>query len=281
MYVEKFVPDYQNLRDISNWDKLNSLTKYPSILTYHELGNKGRLNNKLTNDESFSAGNIEISEKIDGTNTRIIYLNGDYIIGSRDNLLYAKDDRVMSRELNESSLAAAVNISFLGPDNLTKDKMFVFYGETYGSKINGFKQYTNDNNCSAWRLFDIAVFDFNFIETMMDEDLSHIASWRDHGGQTFLSTQVRTMLATSLLLDTVPIINTIDSTRLPKNLGATYDWMQAFRKSNATLQKENSNENNKVFGKAEGVVIRTFDRSMIRKLRFEEYDKTFLNAVKK
>jgi len=47
--------------------KLNSLTKYPSILTYHALGDKGIL--QETVQVPFD-GRVIGTEKVDGTNRR-------------------------------------------------------------------------------------------------------------------------------------------------------------------------------------------------------------------
>ena len=47
--------------------KLNSITKYPSILTYHNLGQRGSLVNSLVEDKHFDKHrSIYITEKIDG-----------------------------------------------------------------------------------------------------------------------------------------------------------------------------------------------------------------------
>ena len=50
--------------------KLNSMTKYPSILTYHTLGDKGVL--RETVQVPF-AGRVLGTEKVDGTNCRLIF----------------------------------------------------------------------------------------------------------------------------------------------------------------------------------------------------------------
>ncbi len=67
-------------------NKLNSMTKYPSIPTYHALGDKGAL---LEQTVSFD-GEIILTEKIDGTNSRIVLLpDGNFVLGSREELLFA------------------------------------------------------------------------------------------------------------------------------------------------------------------------------------------------
>ena len=47
--------------------KLNSMTKYPSILTYHNLGDKGILQETV---QIPFEGRVIGTEKVDGTNTR-------------------------------------------------------------------------------------------------------------------------------------------------------------------------------------------------------------------
>jgi len=71
---------------------LNSATKYPSILTYHKLGERGRLTDVLNIDPQ---GSLVVTEKVDGTNTRVIFMpDGYFLIGSREHLLYAKGDLI-------------------------------------------------------------------------------------------------------------------------------------------------------------------------------------------
>ena len=50
--------------------KINSLTKYPSILTLHKLGEKGRLTQELTTD--IQGEQLFATEKIDGTNAQLL-----------------------------------------------------------------------------------------------------------------------------------------------------------------------------------------------------------------
>ena len=54
-----------NLKDM-DLRKLNSITKYPSIPTYHKIGEKGVLEDEVV---SFGSDKIILTEKVDGTNT--------------------------------------------------------------------------------------------------------------------------------------------------------------------------------------------------------------------
>lgn len=73
--------------DVRNMDlsALNSLTKYPSIPTYHDLD---PANGSLLNTTVAYTGPVIGTEKIDGTNSRIVSLpDGTYILGSREEFL--------------------------------------------------------------------------------------------------------------------------------------------------------------------------------------------------
>jgi hypothetical protein len=76
---------------------LNSLTKYPSIPTHHELDPK---NGGLLESATAFVGSVIGTEKVDGTNGRIIVLpDGNWIIGSREELLHARGDVIANPAL--------------------------------------------------------------------------------------------------------------------------------------------------------------------------------------
>ena len=70
-------------------EKIDNFSKYPSIETLHVIGERGGVTDKLVNDESFPNDDIVVTEKIDGTNMRIICVGDDYLIGTRKNLVFA------------------------------------------------------------------------------------------------------------------------------------------------------------------------------------------------
>ena len=73
-------------------DKLNSLTKYPSLVTYHTLGDKGALREAV---QMPFAGRVLGTEKVDGTNTRLIFCpDGSAVVGSREDLLWERRDLI-------------------------------------------------------------------------------------------------------------------------------------------------------------------------------------------
>lgn len=253
--------------DMLKFAELNTATKYPSIETYHVLGDRGG----LTEDVGTFAGahpreTVYATEKIDGTNGRIVFLpGGDYFIGSRENLLYARGDRVKSPTLSIVDTLLPV------AESLVEDSYFmatasisVLYFEVYGGKIGAeAKQYSKTGFVSH-RLFDHA-----YIGTaILDWDREAISSWRDHGGQTFAEVAQLESFAKEYSLQTVPYVDATPSADLPTDVQGMSNYLLAnFADSQARLDQES-------LGKSEGIVFRTADRGRIAKARFQDYART-------
>jgi hypothetical protein len=121
-----------------DYGKLNSMTKYPEIKTYHKMGEKGRLQPELSieldRDKLY-----HVSEKVDGTNTRMIFIveedTIDYFIGSREELLTAKDDRIYNPTLevvaNLSEPASIISDNLFYRNNV-REGVYTLYSELYG-----------------------------------------------------------------------------------------------------------------------------------------------------
>ncbi len=71
---------------------LNSATKYPSIPTYHALDPKN--GNLLEEPVSFGHEQVLLTEKVDGTNVRLIFIHGHWFVGSREELLTHGGERL-------------------------------------------------------------------------------------------------------------------------------------------------------------------------------------------
>ena len=152
-------------------DKLNSATQYPSIITYHNLGDRGGLTNSLrfTDDEPLPNDNLEVSatEKIDGTNSRIVVLGDDFFIGSRNDFVHAKGDRVVTNDAVTPVYMGLTN--FLSSYTPSEDRLLVLFGEAYGRKINGAKCYT-ENAKPGFRLFDGFTISIDELTKLFEEN---------------------------------------------------------------------------------------------------------------
>lgn len=245
-------------------DKLNTFTKYPSILTYHDLGERGSLVESLVEGKDFQ--NIDkcyLTEKIDGTNSRVVIWNHDYLIGSRENFLYGKGDRIGDPTLNiVNTLKDTANII---SDDASTEFLYVLYGETYGGNITAnSKQYTNDKSY-GFRMFDFTMMTIDEVETILNKPIENIASWREHDGKRFANVNQIQNYAKLYNFETVPYINVVNGNTIPTTLKEVFEWLQQFAVTKAGINNT---------GHAEGVVVRNFDRSLIRKIRFEDYERT-------
>lgn len=257
--------------ELSKLAELNSATKYPSIETYHVLGEKGRLTETVGPFAGIESGeDVVLTEKVDGTNIRIVLLpDGDWFIGMREELIYAKGDRIVPTALN-----GAVHVAIPYAKHAAKWQAVyggqypkhaqVFFFEVYGSKIGAAaKNYTKGTEMGA-RLFDVAFVPLD----MFDKPREEIASWRDHGGQTFATEETVLRAAEVLKMSCTPRLGTVMSDSLPTTLEGTLDWLrEALPVTQVTLDQD-------LRSPAEGIVLRTKDRSRIAKARFEDYTRT-------
>jgi hypothetical protein len=240
---------------------LNTLTKYPSIPTYHTLdaGNGGLL------DETVPfTGTVIGTEKVDGTNSRIISLpDGTYLLGSREELLYAKGDLIGNPALG---IVAALRVFVDTLTPVTDDVIRVHYLEVYGGKVTAAsKQYTGERGVGV-RLFDVAVIsDYAELTALPPQQLS---AWRESRGQPYLSEEDLATQADEDGLIVTPRLFTIDATELPVDLARTRAFLAEH------LPRTRSALDDGGAGAAEGIVLRTADRRTIAKARFQDYDRT-------
>jgi hypothetical protein len=235
-------------------NKINSMTKYPSIETYHKIGERGRLLDEVQVD--FEDHEVILTEKIDGVNGRIIiFPDGLYIIGSREELLYAKGDLIGNPQLGIVDALKPI-AEGLSP----RLYITVFYFEVYGGRTTkNSRQYTGSGLVGA-RLFDIAAVPNS--DEILELPIEKIAAWRDNGGQKFYGEA----LLWELRFDLTPRIGT--EKEMPVGVIETFDWLKS------KIGKTQVGLDEGALGKPEGLVVRSADRSRIAKIRFEDYERT-------
>jgi hypothetical protein len=240
-------------------EKINTLTKYPSILTLHQLGERGRLKNELTtpilNEKMYA------TEKIDGTNARIICYGDEYLIGAREFILHHSHDLYFDNEQFIVECLKELNVK------IPQTEMFtVIYGEFYGGKTSAnSKWYGQDKN--GFRVFDIAVYnDLSALDLTQQE----ISKWREREtengivyGQNFLARSEMESQFSDFEL--VPLVE-FDLGDMSHSV--VLDNLQKFIPTTNVALSE------KALNKSEGVVLRNDNRSKIVKVRFEDYERT-------
>ena len=249
---------------------LNTMTKYPSIPTFHALGERGR----LTAEHLTLPAEYVVTEKIDGTNARIIVFPASWtgprwIIGSREELLRADGDLIGNPALD----IAKTLLDQAGYAGLhqARNRVAVFYGEVYGGKVTAAsKQYTAEGRL-GFRLFDIATIEeAAAIEMMANWNLSQIAGWRDRDTARFATEDSLIMICNAWGWKTTPRLTL---PVMPTALSETYAWLRQAM-PNGTLSGLDGKA-----GKPEGVVIRSPSRDFIAKVRLEDYERTLGRAA--
>ncbi|TDD45775.1 hypothetical protein E1263_37995 [Kribbella antibiotica] len=242
-------------------DNLNSVTKYPSIPTYHSLDPR---NGGLLDDRVPFTGPVIGTEKVDGTNARIITLpDGSYLLGSREELLYAKGDLIGNPALGIVAELRRVADALPVP---AADRIEVRFLEVYGGKVTGAsKNYTGDRRVGH-RLFDaIHLTDY---EDLLAQPRAALSDWREAGNQPFLAEEELQKLAAADGLTLTPRLFILDAVDLPDGMEET----QAFLTQH--LPHTLSGLDDSAVGTPEGIVLRTPDRSTIAKARFQDYSRT-------
>ncbi|MEV6768866.1 RNA ligase family protein [Nocardia sp. NPDC051030] len=240
-------------------DALNSATKYPSIQTYHQLGERGSLTDAFTEFR----GPVIGTEKVDGSNSRVICLpDGSWLLGSREELLCAKGDLIG----NPAQGIVAALREFADALPPVAEAIRVYYLELYGGKITAAsKQYTGTRTV-GYRLFDmVELRDFQSVLAM---PVAAISAWREAGGQPFAPEPELAAAADRSGLELTPRLFTVDGSELPGEIGA----MREFLAEHMPMTRCGLDEGGG--GHPEGIVLRTPDRSVIAKARFEDYDRT-------
>lgn len=243
-------------------DRLNSLTKYPSISNLHVFGDKGSITEEknvvFENDEP-----VHVYEKIDGTNIRYITTGNDFVIGSREELIYAKGDRVKPKDYNVDLVIDTLK----GIVKTTTDQLYVIYAELFGGKYSAkSKVYHNgDTTKEGLRVFDVAGVVLNGV---YDYPLEKIASLRENNVLSvwFNPDLPKDLSVPRLDVASGMVFNTIES---------TYEYLKEIApKTQAALVPDS------FANPPEGIVIRNKDRSKIAKVKYQNYERHFKKLSK-
>jgi hypothetical protein len=242
---------------------LNSMTKYPSIPTYHSIDPKNGVLQEGQHEVDFTDLMVIGTEKVDGASARMIFLpDGSWLIGSREELLTARNDIVANPMLGivDTLLEPMKHIANRLSVN---DTIGVFYVEVFGhKKLPAWKQYGDGQ--LDFRLFDAAEYpDF---ERILSLPIEQIASWREHGGQEFLNENELQVAAELNNLRLTPRLFEIDAADLPTEIAP----VRGFLEEHCALTRVGRNPT----GRPEGIVLRAPGREVIAKARFKDYDRT-------
>jgi RNA ligase. len=248
-------------------EKINTLTKYPSILTLHKLGKKGRPTEVLTTN--ISGEKMFATEKIDGTNVRIICWGKEFLIGSRKCILHYSEDLYWDQAIDIVNQFYRLNIPTIKSEHLT-----IIYGELFGGKITGkAKNYGVEDH--GFRVFDVAVFkDLSILEKSVTE----ISAWREGT----LNSSIDDTLRYGQPFVDLAALETYGYNLVPKiNFELNgFDHKTILEALHKYIPKTRVALTKTAQLKPEGIILRNFDRTKIVKLRFEDYHKSLVSYKK-
>jgi hypothetical protein len=258
---------FRQLQDLTR--RLNSLTKYPSIPTYHSLDAKGKITEQV--EEDLAQENVVATEKVDGTNARILLVGADkwsapqLYIGSRADLLFRAGDGLWrdDNQIVEALLPRVVKWS----DALHFPGLTVLYGEVYGGKINGWKNYTGAG-ALGFRLFDAWRMSHDQVDDRLGAEPAALAQWRDAGGQPFIGWGDLCCLAARLGQEVVPKVGADRPWPEPHSIEDTYAWAQA-----ALAGRTRAALDDGAAGTPEGVVLRDASSGRKYKIVLRDYER--------
>jgi hypothetical protein len=251
---------------MGNFDQINSATKYPSIETYHKLD---PANGILTEEATdFKPRVVLATEKVNGENGRIVVMpNGDWFIGSREELIYARGDRIIPATggIVPTLLPLVDNILHIEKSGLGAEGIEVYFFEVYGHRIGGAaKNYTKTEGMRGARLFDVC----RVPNVILEMPREAISGWRQRGGQKWQEEKFLQYTALEAGLDLVPRISEINARDMPVTIDDTAKFL------NILLPRTGVALDDTGMGRGEGIVFRIPDRSVIVKARFEDYERT-------
>ena len=241
---------------------INSLTKFPSIPTYHDLQKDGTLG---PDHVQFPLEQqVHVTEKINGVNARIIqFPGGPWIIGSREDLLTARGDliRPVAHSIPEQLIPVAQRIAMHFGSTIR-----VYYFEVHGrDTVKAGAHYG-----AGWRLIDVC--HINDAHSRMTWSPQEAAEQR-HAIQEWMPWDDVILHAGAMQLPLVPALATMLGRDLPQSVTLTHIWLNQIA-ANTTLMPHLGGAIGSPAGPAEGVVLRLADGSLRAKVRHNNYQRT-------
>lgn len=265
-----------DLRDREFLGRLNSATKYPETPTYHFMDKKSGL---LQEGEvvDFDGNMVQVTEKIDGTNGRIIVFPSgefvqDWVIGSREDLLSCSDDTMINPSLGivDALRETADRISRYTFDQAipaVRVYFFEVFGGTVGPKA---REYSTDRDVFGHRLFDVIEFSPELFDKTMGHGRAAIASWRDCGSQPFLDWEDFANVRYDVGVEPVPFLDPdFEGATLPRTFQEALSALNHWFPDGSEAKLDSG-----AHGRPEGVVFKSHDRTQTAKMRFADYEST-------
>jgi hypothetical protein len=117
-------------------------------------------------------------------------------------------------------------------------------------------------------LFDVSVINNNNYEELLAMPIEKIASWREHGGQQYMTEDELQEFSRITGLALTPRLGNVNSDKLP------YTFLDCMYFTNEYTPVSQCTLDAGARGGSEGIVLRTPDRKFIAKMRREDYSRS-------
>ncbi|MFY1690976.1 RNA ligase family protein [Plantactinospora sp. WMMB782] len=199
----------------------------------------------------------------EGRSRRIVSLpDRSYLIGSREELLYARGDLIGNPALGIVDALRPIADRLPPVDG---DAVVVHHLEVYGGRVTAASKHYTGSRAVGARLFDVLVLS-DYAE-LLEWPAERISRWRESAGQPFVAEAELLARAEAAGLSTVPRLDVLEAAELPTDLEKIHrplgDYLPA-----TTVALDGTP------GRAEGIVLRTETRSVIAKARFQDNERT-------
>ena len=223
------------------FDKLNIMTQYPAILPYQKIENGVPIanlsaTNYQPNPINTDKVDIEITEFIEGTVSRIIILGDDFLIADDKEIIHARGDRVVTHEIIAPTYTGLMN--FMNEYRPSEERFLILYGIVYGRHLQGNKRYTNLGK-GGFALIDgftAKVADMqNICSSNTPESLQ---TWSNNLQAPFWPISTRDKFANSFGLVLAPQLKTITLNQVPTDPIKVLNWLWEFTDSQVILDND-------------------------------------------
>ena len=223
------------------FDKLNTITKYPRILPFHEIKDKymsGTLSTANYQPVPLQTNKmeVEVSELIDGNISRIIILGSDFLIADDENIVHARGDRVVSSDIVGSTYDGLK--TFMGEYRPSEERFLILFGINYGSTFRGHERYTNIDK-SGFALLDGFTIKVEDMSKLCDNNtVEQLTEWSNNLQAPFWSSSTKEKFSNAFGLMQTPKLKTITLDKVPTDPKKTLNWLWEFTDSKVVLDSD-------------------------------------------
>lgn len=224
---------------------------------------------------------LYICELIDGELGRFITTGDDYFVGTTEDIVYARGDRIVNNSI-VIPLHMAITEYIESRLNSTDNMFTVLYGVAYGGDIKGNNRYTKENK-NSFCLIDGFSMPYEQVEYILEKyEIDKINEMVQKGANGYWTMNELNNFSNEYNIPGVPIIDFILQENLPKNEEEIINLSKKYLKSTIVLDEndeqdtssnianitEKSADEVTGFSMSKGIILRDENQTFVKKIVF-------------